>query len=549
MAKVTGRSRRRSSPAQPVTGMVMLLKAALLVVAASLIFGQHGIVQALDRPSPSIHMPGPTHVTKTTKRRRSSQLEKSTLFNIPPGGNQNQQTAVPKQGAYGKIKIHKEPLLLSLILHPDEFLYAILLIAKNKLQRNNTPQVVPPELQDDLTFCNEILGKVSRSFATVIRQLPESLRIDVVIFYLVLRGLDTIEDEPTATKNNKDKMQLLKSFAQKALSSTSKQDRFHVEGVGHGDERRLLEQFPRVQAIYRHCVLPHSQQIIADITQRMGAGMAETVGKDLTQGTTNELQYNQYCHYVAGLVGEGLSRLFAASQLEESYFASELYLSDEMGLFLQKTNIIRDYLEDYVEGRTFWPQTIWMKHANQSQDLGYFMQNHNSDNAKRCLHDMIANALEHVPACLTYLRGLQCPSIFRFCAIPQVMAMATLAKCYDNANVFTGVVKIRKGLSAKLILKANTLDGVYAIFYQQAKWMEQKALKSKSVVEKEALLDAIDIICAITEPAYRRQQRAKLWPMLFVSAVVACQFVPGLTLVLLAMALVNYYLGPFLTVP
>ena len=29
-----------------------------------------------------------------------------------------------------------------------------------------------------------------------------------------------------------------------------------------------------------------------------------------------------------------------------------------MGLLLQKTNIIRDYLEDYVDGRAFWPQEV-----------------------------------------------------------------------------------------------------------------------------------------------------------------------------------------------
>lgn len=33
-------------------------------------------------------------------------------------------------------------------------------------------------------------------------------------------------------------------------------------------------------------------------------------------------------------------------------------LSNSMGLFLQKTNIIRDYLEDYIDGRAFWPQEV-----------------------------------------------------------------------------------------------------------------------------------------------------------------------------------------------
>jgi farnesyl-diphosphate farnesyltransferase len=42
--------------------------------------------------------------------------------------------------------------------------------------------------------------------------------------------------------------------------------------------------------------------------------------------------YDEYCHYVAGLVGLGLSRLFHSSGLEE--FQPD-DLSNSMGLFLQ----------------------------------------------------------------------------------------------------------------------------------------------------------------------------------------------------------------------
>lgn len=66
----------------------------------------------------------------------------------------------------------------------------------------------------------------------------------------------------------------------------------------------------------------------------------------------------QYCHYVAGLVGIGLSRLFSASQLEDPEVGRDTELANSMGLFLQKTNIIRDYLEDTQEGRVFWPQEV-----------------------------------------------------------------------------------------------------------------------------------------------------------------------------------------------
>ena len=66
----------------------------------------------------------------------------------------------------------------------------------------------------------------------------------------------------------------------------------------------------------------------------------------------------QYCHYVAGLVGIGLSRLFSTSELENAEVGQDHKLANSMGLFLQKTNIIRDYLEDVVQGREFWPKEV-----------------------------------------------------------------------------------------------------------------------------------------------------------------------------------------------
>jgi len=52
-------------------------------------------------------------------------------------------------------------------------------------------------------------------------------------------------------------------------------------------------------------------------------------------------------------VGFGLSRLFSASQWERPDMAEQDTLSNHMGLFLQKTNIIRDYLEDISEVLVF----------------------------------------------------------------------------------------------------------------------------------------------------------------------------------------------------
>ena len=254
-----------------------------------------------------------------------------------------------------------------------------------------------------------------------------------------------------------------------------------MDGVGEADERRLLQEFPKCHSVFA-ALKPDSKRVIVDITHRMATGMAEFVGKDLGQGTIDIKQYNRYCHFVAGLVGEGLSRLFASSGLESPSMSKELHLSDQMGLFLQKTNIIRDYLEDYVDGRAFWPQSVWKKYS-KSGDLGYFAdqtQEEARTQALFCLNELVTDALHLVPDCLAYLSKLQCAEVFRFCAIPQVMAIATLEKCYNNPDVFTGVVKIRKGLSCKLITRTNDISGVHIVFSSFAEMVAKKAKLAKA---------------------------------------------------------------------
>jgi len=181
--------------------------------------------------------------------------------------------------------------------------------------------------------------------------------------------------------------------------------------------------------------------------------MADYVARDLRNGTVDQKDFSKYCHIVAGTVGDGLTRLFAASGLESEDLIEKVELWDSMGEFLQRTNIIRDYLEDFEDGRAFWPESVW-KQYTEGSSLGELKDP--AAIAKgaslQCLNHMIADALEFVPACLEYLDNIHEPTILSFCALPQVMAIATLAKCYDNEDVFSGVVKIRKGFSATILL-------------------------------------------------------------------------------------------------
>ena len=70
----------------------------------------------------------------------------------------------------------------------------------------------------------------------------------------------------------------------------------------------------------------------------------------------------------------------------------------------------------------------------------------------------------HIPDVFVYMGRLKNQTVFNFCAIPQVMAIATLARLYNNPKVFTSVVKIRKGTAVSLMMEATSMPALYVIF-------------------------------------------------------------------------------------
>ena len=51
----------------------------------------------------------------------------------------------------------------------------------------------------------------------------------------------------------------------------------------------------------------------------------------------------------------------------------------------------------------------------------------------------------------------------------QTMAVATLAACYNNPRVFTGVVKIRKGQAVALMMQSTNMKQLRTIMAQFAR--------------------------------------------------------------------------------
>jgi len=367
---------------------------------------------------------------------------------------------------------------LSLILkHPGD----IIPLIKVKMMADNAKKL-PKE--PNLAFCYDMLNKVSRSFAIVIQQLGPELRDAVCVFYLVLRALDTVEDDMAIP--DEVKCPELEQFYKKIYDPTYKYP------CGEKYYKILMDEYPKVTDVFLKLKKPY-QDAIADITKRMGAGMSNFIKREVI---TIE-DFDEYCHYVAGLVGIGLSSLWASSGLEDKEFANMEGLSNKMGLFLQKTNIIRDYLEDIVEEpapRMFWPRDVWSLYA---KELDQLKEPENREKAVFCMNHLITNALTHATESLGYMQKLKDPQVFQFCAIPQVMAIATLAECYDNGKVFEGVVKIRRGLSARIMLFTRDIFDAAKGFKHFAGDLASKVKPGKDPNAKETLarIEAIESAC------------------------------------------------------
>ena len=350
------------------------------------------------------------------------------------------------------------------LMQPSECIALAKFLLEQRKKKNN-PRVIADA---DEAFCFEILNRVSRSFAAVIEGLPPTLRKQVCVFYLVLRALDTVEDDMTIEDEKKKTM--LRDFANH-LRRPAEDVLPIVSGYGDTDDyRELLRRYDQVIRVFQG-LGSEAQNIIEEITVKMQNGMADFVG---ATRVTSHADYELYCHYVAGLVGIGLSKLWAVSPEEGAKWSTlpnRDKLSNEMGLFLQKTNITRDYREDIEVNRLFWPKEIWSKYASTAEE---FMPKENAGKGVEALNHMVTDALKHIPSCIEYLELLSDPAVFKFCAIPQVMAIATLNELYDNPKVLQTEVKIRKGKAVLLMQGATDMTAVKRIFHA-----ELLALKAK----------------------------------------------------------------------
>lgn len=281
----------------------------------------------------------------------------------------------------------------------------------------------------------------------VIRWLPRGLDDAVMVSYLLCRIADTLED---SVRNVAEKRRQLARFADTLDSGTPEipMDAYPKTYLG------LMAKTDQVLASYR--ALPeHARKIIRARVREMCEGMSKWADRPIVTFADQ----NEYCYYVAGLVGLMLTDLFHSyGHISDRVLAQLTPLAVDFGLALQKVNILRDLREDVTEDRCYWPSEVMARHGLTSETI---LKPENVEASLAVMEEMVDEHWRYLETALRYLTMLPM-SQFRvriFCAIPLFMAVATVRRCEGNPAVFIGPrpVKIPRRQARAILVRSLSL--------------------------------------------------------------------------------------------
>lgn len=214
-------------------------------------------------------------------------------------------------------------------------------------------------------FYQSHLNLVSRSFAFCIARLPDPLREQVGLAYLLCRVLDCVED--AQWKKSGDQVSQFNQFIafmknRPALSEIKVWIDKFPPGLPKAEIDLLQVSNELLSDFHSH--QPEVQAALLNPILSMARGMSYFTQRKNDRGELkirSIRELNQYCFFVAGVVGEILTSLIKLQNVNVR--DSELENAIHFGFFLQKINILKDQLEDEGQGRFFVPSRDLVKQS------------------------------------------------------------------------------------------------------------------------------------------------------------------------------------------
>ena len=287
----------------------------------------------------------------------------------------------------------------------------------------------------------ELLVASSRTFAVGIRILPEPLRSEVTVAYLLLRVSDYLEDNRELGAN--EKIALLGRWR-------------HVL-AGNGARQRLIGRLREAREdtpdalVARHsatvlegldAVAPPAREILVRRVRESSAGMAHWTERGSRFETEADL--DDYMHEVAGRVGHLLTELFTLRLPgTRGARARMMPLGREFGLALQTVNVIRGLHEDRDRGWVYVPAAFLPDPRIPARELFHPA---NLEAAMAVLARLVEKADGHLAAARAYIRLIprRYHRVRLFCLLPLFFAVRTLAISRANPDVLRRETKMTR---------------------------------------------------------------------------------------------------------
>lgn len=303
-------------------------------------------------------------------------------------------------------------------------------------------------MQSHIDYCLDALPRVSRTFAPTIKMLPEGLRLQVTVAYLLCRIADTVEDSEALDLQTKQSM--LQTYA--AIFTSSDEGTFEaftklVPALPRNSaDDELVYNLDRVLSVYRSFT-PTMQHYISKWVVEMSLGMhkyAQAVYKKRFSFLKSMKELDEYTYYVAGTVGYLLTELF-------SYYSHKITppirgkmerLAGSFGKGLQMVNIIRDMTVDLRRGQSYIPDELLTKYKLTRETI---YDQSNAQKAEQLFNELIRKAVEHLDQALDYILLIPTEEtrIRLFCMLPLFWAMRTLQKIQYNTLALLGSEKVK----------------------------------------------------------------------------------------------------------
>jgi 15-cis-phytoene synthase len=187
------------------------------------------------------------------------------------------------------------------------------------------------------TYVQDKAAASGSSFYYAFLFLPPERRAAITAFYAFCREVDDVVDETRDLGVAQTKLAWWRQEVAQAFGGQP--------------------NHPVTQAL-----MPHTQPF--GIEARHLLAVIDGCQMDLDQNRYLDFtNLQEYCHLVAGIVGEVAAKIFGQTQTETTAFAHKL------GLAFQLTNIIRDVGEDAARGRIYLPVNDLQKFDVKAHEL------------------------------------------------------------------------------------------------------------------------------------------------------------------------------------